>query len=327
MAIRETLNAKPVTLADVLSEGKRYTVPPFQRDYAWEETEWSELWADLEILSRSTDDKENHYLGALVVQPAEERPYRNIIDGQQRLATLSLLALAIIGQIKRLADQEKDKENNLERVRLLRERFVSTKDSASLQHHSRLRLNNLDNGFYQTYLVQGIEPTRPTALKGSESRLYRAFKYFETKIQKLLGADATGPVLANFLEKTVALRIRFIEILVEDDETAFTVFETLNARGVALGTADLLKNFLFARAAKGGIGDLEQARLWWEKILNLVPMEHIASFLFHKLTGLIPDLREKRVFAAVKQIVHKDASVFDFLRKMTDAAEIYAALN
>ena len=47
MPIRETLTAKPVTLAEVLSNGKRYIVPPFQRDYAWDTSEWTDLWSDI----------------------------------------------------------------------------------------------------------------------------------------------------------------------------------------------------------------------------------------------------------------------------------------
>ncbi len=327
MAIRETLNAKPVSLGEVLSNGKRYIIPPFQRDYAWGETEWSELWADLVELSKATSDRDNHYLGAVVLQLSGSRSDSNIIDGQQRLVTLSLLALAIIGRIARLADQKHDAENNRERVRILREKFVSTRDSASLQHRSRLKLNDHDNGFYQTYLVQGLEPPRPAALKGSEERLYKALKYFNLQVEKLLGEDATGPMLAGFLEDTVMARLRFIEIVVEDDETAFTVFETLNARGVALGTGDLLKNFIFAIAARGGTSDLELARLGWDRILRRVTMDHVATFLFHKLAGSVPELRERRVFAEIKQIVPLKRSVFNFLREMEEAAEIYAVLD
>jgi hypothetical protein len=324
MPIRGTLAAKPVTLAEVLSNGKRYIVPPFQRDYAWDTDEWSELWADiLEVHKAPTEA--NHYLGALVLQPTGERSDSKIIDGQQRLVTLSLLALAVIGRIQRLSDQKQDAQNNLERVRLLREKFVSTKDSASLQHRSRLVLNDHDNPLYQTYLLQGLTPSRPSALKGSEARLYRAFQYFDAAVVKLFGADAPGAELAGFLETSVALRLRFIEIVVEDDETAFTVFETLNSRGVALGTADLLKNFVFATAAKGGQDDLKQARLWWDQIVSLVPMDQVATFLFHKLSSRVIDMREKRVFTEVKAIVPKQ--VFDFLRETKEAAEIYAALD
>jgi Protein of unknown function DUF262/Protein of unknown function (DUF1524) len=326
MPIRETLTAKPVALAEVLSNGKRYIVPPFQRDYAWDSDEWAELWADILEVHKETPET-SHYLGALVLQPTGERSDSKVIDGQQRLVTLSLLALAVIGRIQRLADRGQDADNNLERVRLLREKFVSTKDSASLQHRSRLKLNDQDNPFFQTHLLQGISPSRPSALRGSEARLHRAFLFFDAAVGDLFGEGATGAELAGFLETSVALRLRFIEILVEDDETAFTVFETLNSRGVALGTADLLKNFVFSTAAKGGQDDLEQARIWWEQIIRLVPLEQLATFLFHKLSGRTPDMREKRVFSEVKHIVGRQRTVFELLRETKEAAEIYAALD
>lgn len=324
MPIRETLTAKPVTLAEVLSNGKRYLVPPSQRDYAWDKDEWSELWADLLEVHRAPPES-NHYLGALVLQPVGERADSKIIDGQQRLVTLSILALAVIREIQKLADKGEQPEDNRERVRLLREKFVSTKDSSSLQHRSRLVLNENDNPFYQTYLLQGVIPNQPP--KGSEGRLYRAFTFFERELSALFGASASGATLADFLENSVAVRLRFIEILVEDDETAFTVFETLNSRGIALGTADLLKNFIFATAARGGRSDLEQAQLWWEQIIRLVPLDRISTFLFHRLSAQVQDLREKRVFAEVKKLVPGRQSVFDFLRVTKESAEIYAALD
>lgn len=326
MPIRETLTAKPVTLGEVLSNGKRYIVPAFQRDYAWGADEWTELWADIVEVHRSSGDS-NHYLGALVLQPSNERSESRIIDGQQRLVTLSVLALAVIARLQRLADDGVDAENNRERVRLLREKFVSTKDSASLRHKSRLRLNEHDNPFYQTYLLQGATPSRPSALKGSEERLWRSFEFFAMAIARLYGPNTTGADLASFLEDTVSTRLRFIEIVVEDDETAFTVFETLNARGIALGTADLLKNFVFSVAAKGGDSDLSQARIWWDQIVRLVPLDQMATFLFHKLASRVPDMREKRVFTEVKLAVPRRTTVFDFLRETKEAAEIYAALD
>ena len=326
MTIREELTASPASLAQILSNGKRYVVPLFQRDYAWGETEWSELWADILDLAAVEDADANHYLGALVLQPTGERDRLNIIDGQQRLVTLSLLSLAVILRIEKLADAGIEPERNRERARLLRESFVSTKDPASLQHRSRLELNASDNAYYQTHLVQG-RAQRRTKLTDSERRLRDAFDFFDRAIGRRLGEAASGEELATFLASVVASRLRFISITVQDDETAFSVFETLNARGVALGTADLLKNFVLSLAAKGGAGDLEQARLLWEQILRLVPMDDVASLLFHELSARVPGLREKRVFAEVKRIVPSEQSVFDFLHELREAADIYAALD
>lgn len=80
-------------------------------------------------------------------------------------------------------------------------------------------------------------------------------------------------------------------------------------------------------AAKGGAGDLEHARLWWDQILRLVPMPQVASLLFHKLAATVPDLREQRVFSEGKRLVPHEQSVFDFLGELRAAADVYAALD
>lgn len=324
MPIKESLNANPVTLGEIFSNGRRYVIPAFQRDYAWTHTEWLELWEDVVKLVDSPDSDSEHYLGAIVVQQARNGE-RSIVDGQQRLVTLSLLALAVIGHIQALAEAGVDAEANATRVRLLREKFVSTQSAASLQHHPRLRLNDNDNPFYRSYLVNG--KTR-RGLTGSNKRLSDALTFFRGKIEEQFRDHLDGETLAAFLDGVAANRLRFIEILVEDDETAFTVFETLNARGVALGTADLLKNYLFNLAAKGGRQDLELAATLWQQTVDRIPLDRLSKMLFHKLAGQVADLREKRVFAAVKARVPGQINVFDFLRQdVHETAEIYAALD
>lgn len=323
MPIKETLNANPVTLGDVFSNGRRYVVPAFQRDYAWTHSEWSELWDDIVKLIRTEEDETEHYLGAIVLQLTRNGE-RSVVDGQQRLVTLSILALAVIRRIEGLVADGQDEDANRTRVRLLREKFVSTQNASSLQHHPRLKLNDNDNPFYATYLVPG--KTR-RGLSGSTKRLATALDFFNAKIVERFGENADGATLASFLEEVVAQRIRFIEILVEDDETAFTVFETLNARGVALGTADLLKNYLFHLASRGGRDDLNLAYLLWQQTVDRVSLDHLSKMLFHQLAGHVSNLSEKRVFSAVKSRVPSQVNVFDFLRSMQETAEVYAALD
>ena len=75
----------------LLGNGERYEVPAFQRDYSWEQEQWEDLWLD--TLPLTTDETTDHYLGYLVLHKINDRTYR-IIDGQQRLITISLLILA-----------------------------------------------------------------------------------------------------------------------------------------------------------------------------------------------------------------------------------------
>lgn len=161
MAKSNVLNTNTINYLDLIGNGKRYRVPPYQRDYSWSEEQWEDLWNDL--MDLRSDPDERHYLGALVVEERGDREFL-IIDGQQRLATLSVLALAVIARLGAMADEGIDAAANRERALALRNRFIGEKDPASLTESSRLYLNETDDAVYQDYLVQNREPLNPRRL-------------------------------------------------------------------------------------------------------------------------------------------------------------------
>ena len=121
MAKSNLLNTRTANFQELVGNGRIYRVPRYQRDYSWEEEHWDDLWADVTVLRGHSD--ESHYMGALVVEGRSDREF-NIIDGQQRLATLSILALAIIHRLRQLADSGHEPERNIERATALRSRFI-----------------------------------------------------------------------------------------------------------------------------------------------------------------------------------------------------------
>lgn len=147
MAKANLLNTGTSTFLELIGNGRLYTVPPYQRDYSWTEEQWEDLWTDIEDLSGRMD--ETHYMGALVVEGRSDREFA-VIDGQQRLATLSLLVLAVVGRLHDLASQGIESANNLQRAEALRARFVGEKDPASLVESSKLTLNDMTMLFIRT---------------------------------------------------------------------------------------------------------------------------------------------------------------------------------
>ena len=146
MAKSNLLKTQDVTFLDLIGNGKKYRVPSFQRDYAWEEEQWEDLWNDIQELLSAPGSF--HYMGALVVEAVSDREFQ-IIDGQQRVATLSVLALAVIDRLQQLPGDAATKAANAERASELRKRFIGEKDPASLLQSSKLFLNDTDDGFYQ----------------------------------------------------------------------------------------------------------------------------------------------------------------------------------
>lgn len=321
MPARRRLETSTATWGELFSNGKRYAVPPFQRDYAWGEDEWTELWRDLLTLRAP---EASHYMGTVVLKQAEGGA-RVIIDGQQRLATLSVVALAIIAAIEGLAERGVDVENNRQRARLLRDRLISSKHPASLTEESRLRLSQHDDGFFRAYLVQLNPPPNRGRLRGSEKRLWSAFEHFSRALQSLEGAD-DGAALASFLTDHIAEGVQFIVIQVPDDLSAYTVFETLNARGLQLTATDLLKNYLFSLVAQVK-SDLELMEQQWAQLIEVVGMERFPDLAYHYLVSLGVDARKQRLFADIRARVREGAEAFGWLHDMLDAAEWYQALG
>ena len=97
-----------------MGNGLRYQIPKFQLNYTWEVEQWDELWQDINALLAKED--EEHYMGYLVLQTSNNKEF-DIIDGQQRLTTLSILVLATLKCLKDLIDSGIDPQNNLKKKR------------------------------------------------------------------------------------------------------------------------------------------------------------------------------------------------------------------
>ena len=321
MTRTNVLNTATINYLELISNGKTYRVPPYQRDYAWTEEAWEDFWNDVLDLRRQTEGR--HYMGALVVQGQTDREF-TIIDGQQRLATLSVLSLAVIDKLQRMAGQGIDEEANLERAKQLRNRFIGEKDPASLIESSRLNLSRIDDAFYQDYLVQLRPPLNPRGLAQSNARLWECFVYFSERLDALDDVQEDGEALARILSETTARGLLFILITVEDEFDAYTVFETLNARGLELTTADLLKNYLFSKVRVQG--DLDALQRRWQALIATVTQERFSDFLRYHLLCEQAGIRKERLFKLIRDRVTTSQQVFELLRALEARAELFSAL-
>lgn len=322
MAKTNLLNTRTTNFLELIGNGRIYRVPPYQRDYSWEEEHWEDLWNDLVELRRRPEDR--HYMGALVVEGKSDREFQ-IIDGQQRLATLSILALAAIWRLREIADSGKEPDPNHERAIGLRSRFIGEKDPASLVESSKLFLNSTDDAFYQDYLVQLREPLNPRGLPRSNRLLWECCKYFRTRIAEDATIADEGESLAGLVAEAVGRQLMFILITVDDDLNAYTVFETLNARGLELSATDLLKNYLFSRLRVSA--DLDAFARRWRALIATVQQERFPEFLRFHLLCEEPRVRSQRLFQMVRSRVTTPAEVFLTIESLERRAELFSALS
>lgn len=316
------LDTKTLNSNEILGNGKKYFVPIYQRDYSWTEDNWEDLWADILLVN---EEETVHYMGAIVLQSVENKEFA-IIDGQQRLTTITLLALACIKKIKDLADNNIDKEANEERVRLLSTKFIGDKDPASLTHFSKLRLNENNNSFFQSYIAVFREPTSIVlrTFKDSNKLLLKATKFFYEKINKYFENQQKGEEIAKFLTDVIAEKLMFIQIIVEDELRAYTVFETLNSRGVGLTVTDLLKNYLFSLASNV---DMPHIRAQWDRIVDTVGLDNFPVFLRHYWISKNKLIRQEYLYKNIRLQIKNSSDLLALLEQLEANAVVYVALN
>ena len=318
-------NTSNQTFRKLMGNGLVYRVPMFQRDYSWTEQEWDDLWQDI-IAMLEPQGELGHYMGYLVLQSNDERNY-DIIDGQQRMTTLSVLVLAILSNLRRLVELKVDAEDNGRRLEELRKTYIGFLDPVTLIATSKLTLNRHNDQFYQTYLVP-LERAPRRNLKASEHLLRKSFEWFEERVRNRFGEGRSGADLARFVD-TVADRLFFTVISVTDELNAFKVFETLNARGVRLSSTDLLKNYLFSVVHGVGGHEHEMRALEerWEAIVGKLGSESVPDFLRVYWNSQNPLTRHSDLFKTIRASINDKAGVFGLLRDMDRDADIYAALG
>lgn len=304
----------------LIRSGMKFIIPKFQRDYSWDSEQWDDLWADIEtMLNEGTD----HYMGYLVLQTSNTKS-TIIIDGQQRFTTITLIILSAIKSIQKLANKGLEVDDNKKRIETLMSTYVGNIDPISLEYDNILILNRNNNAYYKDYIVKlGDLKLRNTSY--TEKLMKKCFEWFE---QKINGKYSTGREYAQFIE-TIVENLYFTIIKVNDEMNAFRVFETLNARGVQLSSADLLKNYLFSLVDNTSehperVNILEEK---WTKLTTNVRAEKLPDFIRYYWNSKNKTVRSNDLFKVLRNNIKEDRSVFELINDMLAYSDIYMALK
>lgn len=257
------LNANDKKVYDLLND-KMYHVPDNQRKYVWNEDNWKELFEDINLVRK--DRTSNHFIGSIVLKREEAREgvenHFNIIDGQQRLSTITILICAIGLLYAELGSMAKFDG-------LRKSLFVTDterKEHTIVAHDANEDISELVEKLYEITLQVYSKEKRVITIdefvkkiKISQNIL-DCFKFFYNALKREVGNDIMQ--LEKF--RNIMQDIRYIDIVAADDEDAYTIFEILNARGQELTDFDLLRNFLLKYSSvenkeeiKSGISKIE----------------------------------------------------------------------
>jgi uncharacterized protein with ParB-like and HNH nuclease domain len=314
-------DTKTLNFSELLGNSKIYNVPRFQRSYSWEESNWEDLWLD--ILSLKNNEESVHYLGTIVLQTKDNKNF-TIIDGQQRIVTLSILILACLKLLDNLIERGIEPDKNKERKEIYINQYIGFKDPKSLTYKSKITLNNTDKDLFNSYLIQLKFPLNTSKLPESNKLMIKAFQYFQEKL-KSISIDKDGESIVDFIETVISNRLFFIQIVVDDSLSAYTVFETLNARGVELTATDLLKNYLFSLLDNEI--DINNIQPRWDKIVNTVSYRNFPTFLRYYLNSQQNLVRGERLFKEIKGKISNRENVLKIMDDLERYSDVYVAFD
>ena len=309
------------TYRQIMGNGIKYEIPKFQRDYTWETEHWDDLWQDIQQLL--SEEETEHYMGYLVLQTSDNKNYQ-IIDGQQRLTTLSIIVLAVLKCLDDFIKNEVEKDSNLKRKETLHNSYIGTIDPVTLITNNKLKLNRNSDDYYRNYIVLLKDlPIRNT--NASQKHMRECFNWYYDRIKKRF---KSGLELAAFIDGIVD-KLFFTVIKVSDQLNAFKVFETLNARGVQLSSSDLLKNYLFSIVdeTKPHENEIEELEKLWSGIIGKLGNLKFEDYLRYYWNSSHKTVSKKNLFKTIKNEIKSKEQTFILLRDLLETVDLYIALS
>jgi uncharacterized protein with ParB-like and HNH nuclease domain len=297
----------------------RFVVPVNQREYAWKEKHVKDLLQDFSKAMGT--NKETYFLGTIVLTEGKNGA-PEVADGQQRLATTTILLAA-------LRDYLYNKGEEL-LVQHIETEFLFKIVPKLKEISPRLTLNLDDNNFFTKRILsrpdsfnRNIEPTKDSHRK-IENAAILAAKHIENILRP--HSDHNKIAVINEWTEFVEETAKVIMLKVPDDLDAFVMFETLNDRGLRTSQTDLVKNYLFGEAEER----LSEAQQKWSKMIGTLESLDIdditLSYLRHLLSAMYGLTIDREIFERIKDKVKGRGHTISFLDILSERATDYVAI-
>lgn len=281
------MEASPAGVIQYFNGEKQNLIPLFQRPYTWTENNWQALWDDL-MVQYEAGDIGTHFMGAIVSVPARSVPVGVskylIIDGQQRLTTVSLLLCALRDCL------DSNSASRIQEV-YLTNRFRDPEDTLKFVP------TQADRDVYRAIALDRQAPEN-----NKDVRMATAYHFFKTKLLK--GVDFNeDPIEPAKVLTTLEQCLQVVMINLSDDDDPYLIFESLNFKGEPLTQADLVRNYLLMRfrhsISTGGEQERVYSKYW--VLLESLLKSNLTEFLRHYIMKDGDDIKQGGIYAAIKK--------------------------
>lgn len=258
------MEAKECKVQDILTENKKFIIPSYQRPYSWTVDNAEQLIDD--IYKSSQSEENEYFIGSMICINKGQNQYE-VVDGQQRLTTLSI----IVSELKKIIPIQGIKDD-------LQKRVLPIDVYSDETDEPRLIVRKKECDLYKYCILQ-------------DSKDYKPEKPSDTELVFISNAETIRDYLLRLsvdelklLAKYILQNVYIVFVQTDDFASSFRLFNVLNSRGLPLSNADLLKNALFESASTHNKKS-EQIESAWSQIEDMVGVRRLDKFLtLHKLS-------------------------------------------
>ena len=299
-----------------------YKIPRFQRPYSWDQTNLEEFWNDTVI-----DNQSGYFIGNFVAY--EDGDALGVVDGQQRLTTITLLLCALRDAMKEegFSDLADGIHLVIERRNIKNEKFYVLQPESSYP-------------FFQEYVQKFGKKRKFSAVRPEERLLKSAYEFLRDNINAIILKIKNssnlppqklkakiGEELSAIRDKVLGLKLIFTSL--DNDDDAYVIFETLNTRGKDLTLSDLVKSHL-SRLLKPSNKGVDRAKDKWVEIAETFEESQadlsVSTFIHHFWLSRYDYITEKKLYKALRKQIKKD-NAESFLDDLVLESGIYRQIH
>lgn len=315
------IESETAPIGDFINKVEALKVPVFQRSFAWTEDEIKLLWDDITAIIELPQPE--YFLGSMVFKKKDG--YYEIIDGQQRITAIYII-LSCIRNIYRInSDTQRNEWFNRE--------YFGKIDINTLTINSKFQMNEINNPFFQKYIVSESnieeieENIKNLPKKDTNHLLGKAIKQIYSLLierqKEFSGTEFSSDALLS-IHNIIQKHIYVLILKVSDEADAYTIFETLNDRGLGLTTMELLKNHIFEKSGMY----LPSVQNEWSILRdNLLHSDPSDRFIHHYWTSIHGRTSKPQLFRLMRKQVNTPIQAVEFARSLRTSARLYAAFG
>lgn len=315
----ESRKAANTNYISFLFENQQIEIPEFQRPYSWEKKQINELWDSI------LENEKSYYIGNIVlIKDFDFGQKKSIVDGQQRLTTLSLVLAAIrdYAQASKIKVRMPDGIDSMEAMLYYFNQLKPQNGPAPKIVFSNKKFDQI----YRQIIKSGLQEVDEESLDSLQKNFVRSYREIYKRINEYSKKDSKK--LGELLERVLTLE--FIVILCKTDSDAYLLFEGLNSTGLDLSIADLVKNGVLKATSRQEIAKLEEVQKKWlemEGLFSLDDAKWFTKFIRHQWISNKGAITEKKLYRAIIDKISKEKDASSYVDGLLRDAKAYRGIR